>query len=450
MFLVILILGVAGLVGWYYFNENVLFPQKIERLKRHMEAGEFDEANKLINTLPDSRKEDPEIQWFCYQIQFHQGQYFMALFHLGEIIKRGRFSEAITELDCHLKMAALYEVMQKPKKALSEYDAVLSIDPEHYTANFKIGENLYQMKNFGAAQSYLEKALDLKHDNPVISKYLGEIALVNQDWGRALAMADACLALGERDTEVYLIRAKANLALEKYPEAADDAEQARVDPQHGGFAALVKAICLTRQGKSPEAESLFDQTLSKFNETYADLVLESRYEYALILSGRGQVKDALRQLYIIRNSGMAWKDTAHRIGVFSQLVNSKTLSDLLEEDMDLILKDELGKGLGIQGYIPAKIQNVEARSAYILAKKNISGQNVRFGLAIDLSMQETPPAFFKGFADFLEKQELSSGMLFSLFGFAPESLDALPKAKFEISVLNMKDFENLVKGAKSL
>lgn len=450
MFLLIIILGVAGLIAWYYVNENVIYPQKIERLKRLMEEKNYDDALKLINSFPDSRKDAPEIQWFAYEIQLNQGQYFMALFHLGEIVKRGRFSEKITELDCHLKMAALYEVMQKPKKALGEYDSVLKLDPEHYMANFKIGENLFQMRNYGAAQPYLEKALDLNHDNPAINKYLGEIALVNKDWGKALAMADSCLALGDQDTAVYLMRAKANLALEKYAEAAEDAEQARVDPQEGGYASLVKALALSKIDKIHDAEILFDQTLQKFNQTYHDLVLESRYVFAELLTKRGLIKDALRQLYIIRNSGTTVKDSAHRIGVFSQIVNSKIISDILENGVENLIKEPLSRGLGVQGYVTVKTAMIDANSFYLLAKKSVSGQNVRLGLAVDFNMRETPAGFMKGFAEFLEKQELSQGLLFSLYGYEAEALNHLPKEKFEVTVLNMKDFENLVKGAKSL
>ncbi|MBL8993226.1 MAG: tetratricopeptide repeat protein, partial [Spirochaetia bacterium] len=317
-------------------------------------------------------------------------------------------------------------------------------------ANLRAGEILFQMKNFGTAQPYLEKALDLNAEHAPTCRYLGEIYLINQDHAKALAMAESCIALGDKAPEVYLTRGKAHLAMGKYQECISDMEEVMSDPVNSPMANIIKAIAATKLGEIERAKDLFSQSLIKFNESYQDLILEARYEYALILANEGAVKDALRQLYIIRNAGVSYKDTTHRIAIFSQVVNSRLISDILEDDAEAMIKNHLSKGLATVSHVITKTVFPDPRSAYILTRKNASGQNIKQALGLDLNMRETPDNFLTNFLDFLDKQELSSGVLFSLFGFSEATVEALDKAKYELTLYNLKDFESLLKGEKPL
>lgn len=449
----LIVVGLALIVfGSFWGNEYYLYPQKIKQIYKLIDEEKFEEANKLIGLLPDKRKFTAEIQYIGYEINIKQNQYYMALYNLMEIIKRQLYTSKLTEEDTRLKIADIYNNMGKYKKELEEYRNLLEKDPSHLIANFKTGERLFLMKNYAAAQPYLETAQENDPQNPKLLEYLANIHFLQDEPDMALDLIERAIRLGNKNNDLYLVRAKIFLEQKEYDKAKEDLDVAAQDPNHSYFCRLLKGIIYFEQDDKTKAEDEFSESLIKFNDNYDNWVLKARSYYAIILQEKRLLKDALRQYLFIQNSGKAELDISDRINAFKVITGNKQLNDYFEMSFKKLIEDHVEKTLFISGYQTLRKEMPSEKMVQLLVKKNVSsGQSMRMALAVDFNLDFPQEKDVRTYLDFIIKHDLTSGYYYSLFGLNKTARSILKsKAQVEVEVLGHDDFIKIMNGDRKL
>lgn len=148
----------------------------------------------------------------------------------GQAVRQG-IENFPQETQLHYQLGVIYERMDDRQQALGEMEKVLEIEPKDADAlNFiayhyaELGENLdqaliqaqqaleqkqtsyiydtlgwiyYRMQRFDAALEYLEKAISLDPDDPLIQEHMGDVYASLQRWSEAEQSYRKALALDE-------------------------------------------------------------------------------------------------------------------------------------------------------------------------------------------------------------------------------------------------------------
>ena len=434
-------------VVYYFLNENYFLPKKIEKINQLFKEEDYENALKFINSLPFNRRMNPEIQYKIYSLYVKQSQFFMALFHLNEMIKRKLFTEEYNELFIRMKVAELFEKLDKNKKALEEYQNILKVAPDYYDANYRMGEKLYLMKNFDAAFPFLEKAYKSEKQNTKLNFYLAEIYFSRLDFDQALDLINFNINNGDAGKQSFLLRALIYLALNKYNQSLEDALLIQEDSVVGNRAKIVIAICYRYLERVEEALDIFDNNLHHFHNDYSHLILEARYILSDLLKEKGELKNAIRHLQLIQNSGKDFKDVKERLSIYTQAVNNELFSQFYGKSIDIFIKDVLAQKLTAGGQQIKNTEIINSQCAFFTTRRNIStGQGYRVVVGIDMAEKKTPEQIAREFIKYIKKEQLSSGVFYSCFGIDKKSKTVFNQTAFEITLADFNEINKMLLG----
>ena len=116
-----------------------------------------------------------------------------ALHHLEFVAKNGRKPEVIT---ANISMAKIYEELQQPKIAMTLYFKVISLDRNHYEANFLLGRSLFFQKNSKMARKFLNISLNANPRNPWPAIFLALIHFEQQQQSQGEVYLQKAIDLG--------------------------------------------------------------------------------------------------------------------------------------------------------------------------------------------------------------------------------------------------------------
>jgi len=450
MFLVIIILIISGILGFILINENIIIPGKVKRVKDFMQAGEYEKAFNLSQSLPKKMLSQPEVQYLIYEIHYAQQQYYMALSHLNEILKRQNYTNEITELLVRQKIAALYELMEKPKKALEEYHTIVRLDPENLEANSKIGLKLYQMRNFGAAKDYLKKSFELDNSNPNVNNALADVLYRNKHYEDAVNVINSSLPNQKDNYKAYLLRGKCNLKLKKYEACIKDMNEAAKDPGNAAIVNVIKGLAFYRHKENEKAKEKFAAGLDKFTEDYSEIILDASYAYAELLFAEGRINETVTNLNHIRNSGKVYLDVDTRLMALNNLKKYKKLFPLFKGDLEKAVDNELNSGLATLGYTINKKNIINPKAVFLVLLKNIGTANsFKTILGLDLNLKQTATDLIKKLTVYAEVEGLSSAMFFSFTGLSDDTENYIKALNsIELSLLSLRQLEGIISGEK--
>lgn len=189
---------------------------------------------------------------------------------LGDFyVKRGTFELAVPEYqaaldkdtsDVELRYGlgrALFYA-QHYNDALEVYRAVVARDPEFPPGEYALGDLLYRSgaadrRRFAEAQPYLTKYVALSPDDPKGWGDLGKTLAQLGQQDQALEAMNRAEKLGEKNKEMYTLRARIEIEQRKWDEALKDYELG--DPQPEDQLRIAQLYVI--KGESDKAESLY-------------------------------------------------------------------------------------------------------------------------------------------------------------------------------------------------
>lgn len=136
---------------------------------------------------------------------------FEAQFYLdgGEI--DSCFVESITKIEDLITWAKIFQNNQQPNQAISFYEAVLKMDPNHFSAKMDLAEALGAVYQYEEALSLYQQLIEIDPDNYKVMLSIARIESWSKNYTIAIEHYDDLIALNPNNPVVY--REKGRTAL---------------------------------------------------------------------------------------------------------------------------------------------------------------------------------------------------------------------------------------------
>lgn len=172
-------------------NTDVDFLMNLGLANEHM--GQVGKAMSLYTKAKEQDKRKIVPTMYIANALVKMRLFPSALHHLEFVANNGRKPEIIA---ANISMAKIYEELQQPKIAMTLYFKVISLDRNHYEANFLMGRSLFFQKNYKMAVKFLNISLNANPQNPWPPIFMSLIHFEQQQQQQGLTYLQKAIALG--------------------------------------------------------------------------------------------------------------------------------------------------------------------------------------------------------------------------------------------------------------
>ncbi len=323
----------------YFYSmayDSYIFPREIGRIQAAIKNNRGDSALILLKRIKPKMTLRFETQYAFYQAYLLSNHWYLALYHLNEISFHKLYSkkEQIDDIEIHLKKAELYEILKRGKDVLNEYYKILQKQPKHTLANEKIGNKLFQMKNYAIALPFLEKAFLFQKDNSKLAEKLSDIYVRERNFHKAKDCIEAAIS-SEKIVHCRLKHKRISILyqLEDYDEIIKTALSIDSSYKQSEDVRLMFALSLFRSEHYAQAFQNFQEILTRHLNNYSKVVISAREIFFEMLMNRGMYEDGLEQLHFIADqSSYSYRE---EISFFTVLNQQKALLEVFTETKDV-------------------------------------------------------------------------------------------------------------------
>jgi tetratricopeptide (TPR) repeat protein len=215
--------GLIAALSIFYLRYLLLFmriPGKIEKAKAVMLKDER-QGIEILNSILAVDRGNPEANWIMAHYHISKKWYVLALMYLLDIIRFGRYSEKITELDVRELLAETYEKSGTPDKALQQYAEIRKKHP--FTAGqYKKIIRLYMATGDSAgAKKATEEAASAFIRDGEFCHLAGTIAFAEKEYAAAEAYMLDAERKGFLSPETDLIMGQVYFILQDFEKAIE-------------------------------------------------------------------------------------------------------------------------------------------------------------------------------------------------------------------------------------
>lgn len=168
---------------------------------------------------------------------------------------KGRGDDPLSARE-HFTLGSIYEKRGEPESAMRQYEMALDRDPEFLPAVTRLGELSYAMGQYGQAERYYRKAIEMK---PRDGDLYNNLCWVYLSQGKKLKEAEG------------LIKKAMELT-----------------PEHRGYYLDTLGVIHLKENRYQEAIGALEAAIPFFDETQADLLSQVYHHLGLAYEGLGQ------------------------------------------------------------------------------------------------------------------------------------------------------------------
>lgn len=251
------IFGGAGLIYFIVMIvRGTVNPRKLRSIEHLIESGHVKLALRQVKTLLARNERNIDAHWLLGECYRSGNRPELALVEYKYIINAARFTPGVSErkvcerlgemylqlgqldeaqkefillskrdpdnYELYFKIAQLFEERDYTDSALSHYKKVMSINPSHAPAHFRLGVIYFKKNAVKEARQELQLAVNLDQENYAPYYYLGKISRMTGDRNNALALFEKALHDRELRQRVYLERANIFVVEKAYEDAVND------------------------------------------------------------------------------------------------------------------------------------------------------------------------------------------------------------------------------------
>ena len=168
---------------------------------------------------------------------------------------KGRGDDPLSAQE-HFTLGSIYEKRGEPESAMSQYEMALDRNPEFLPAVTRLGELSYSMRQYGHAERYYRKAIEMEPRN---GDHYNNLCWVYLSQGKKLKKAEG------------LIKKAMELT-----------------PEHRGYYLDTLGVIHLKQHRFREAIGALEAAIPFFDETQTDLLRQVYRHLGLAYEGLGQ------------------------------------------------------------------------------------------------------------------------------------------------------------------
>ena len=345
-------------------------PQAFELIKRSIAAGDLDEAEAALLSLPDDNHDAIQSDYLetlevLARIYLKKEQHHDAI----RILKQ-RIAAGSDGANLYFDLANAYLASDQLPDSVRAFRQGLTIDRQHPQAYNNLGIALKQQGNLNDAETAFQSAVKIAPQLGLPHRNLGELHRIRGNRKIAIAYFEDAIRLNPDDAEAHngIGMTVATFAL---PEKAIEhfRKAIELDGAHKE-AANNLAILLSATGQSSEAVELFKQTIQR-NPDFST----ARVNLGSLLIELGQFKEAIHHLEETLRINPRHALALHQLGDLS--INGEyEFTDIQLEQIKIILRtnsglqeDRIAASFTYAGILEKQGQYSATFEAYTLANK---------------------------------------------------------------------------------
>ncbi|TGK64756.1 restriction endonuclease [Leptospira wolffii] len=140
--------------------------------------GNYVESRILIRDILDANPSNVKAHFIMAKIYAMEGDYINEARHLEKIKKIGSFDKEISEVAVSNRIADIFYQQDLFEESVFHYVDTLSVDPNNFEANVRIGFMAIGQKEFGIADKFLSRVPDERIKMPALLIAKGVIAAI--------------------------------------------------------------------------------------------------------------------------------------------------------------------------------------------------------------------------------------------------------------------------------
>jgi tetratricopeptide (TPR) repeat protein len=231
-------------------------------------GGDLPRALKRIDASIAINNQVPKSHVLRGRIQLEMSAYDAALdsLHTAETL-------APESVDAQYFLGVTYERLAEHADALTHYKAAAELDPEDAQYVVAVAEVLIDSGQVDEAERYVLSRRQRFDHNPGVRQTLGHIALIQDDYARALTMFTEARLLAPDDTDILEDLAHTQVTLGRFAEATASLSKLLKDEETAARRRDLRHMqgrCLIETGRYIEARDIY-LTLTSEDEGAADV-----------------------------------------------------------------------------------------------------------------------------------------------------------------------------------
>ena len=288
----------------------------------------MDVYNQELQSNPDNY----EIYFRRANEYYKFNQYLRALSDIDNAILHAPKGDADMLFQCHLLRGEIYQMLEKPAEALSDFTKALSYDPTSFMALYQKANCEYELGKYAEAKADYNRLRANNGRSAEALTGLARVAIKENNLGLASEYMDDAVAMMPADSDIYVRRSGIRRELGNNTGAVDDlimaisidsnpkAFQELINVSNSDYPAVITALSnaihqAPEQGMFYYIRGVIAQAHDHFPSAIADfrkLIDENMYNYAGIYASLGEC------YYALCDFPAALENINHAIGMTSE------------------------------------------------------------------------------------------------------------------------------------
>jgi tetratricopeptide (TPR) repeat protein len=270
LFVILLVIFVL-----YIFSAYV-FPRKLEEIAKMIESGQTKLAIKKLNEVLENDDRNAYAHYLLAEAYLMEKNIQYAILEYRQVIKLGKFSENVREIDVRSKLAKIFKEKRAIEEAKKEYLILTKINPLDYLNYYELGCIYFNAAVFERAVPYFKKSIASNDLHDMSYYYLGQIYYRSGNFQDAKQIFIDALKIDQKNYKAHYFLGLVLRQLGDYEWAIKEFDIAQKSEDIKVKSFLAKGTCYIEREQYPKAIIELERGL-KFAKRGSDSELNIRY-----------------------------------------------------------------------------------------------------------------------------------------------------------------------------
>lgn len=275
-YIFIFILVILLVIFVLYVFSAYVFPRKLEEIAKMIETGQTKLAIKKLNEVLEGDDRNAYAHYLLAEAYLMEKNIQYAILEYRQVIKLGKFSENVREIDVRSKLARIFKEKHAIEEAKKEYLILTKIDPLNYLNYYELGCIYFNAAVFEKAVPYFKKSITSNDMHDMSYYYLGQIYYRSGNFQDAKQIFIDALKINQKNYKAHYFLGLVLRQLGDYEWAIKEFDVAQKSEDIKVKSFLAKGTCYIEREQYPKANIELERGL-KFAKRGSDSELNIRY-----------------------------------------------------------------------------------------------------------------------------------------------------------------------------
>ncbi|MBN1496636.1 MAG: tetratricopeptide repeat protein [Spirochaetes bacterium] len=325
--IVFLFIIILAMIVWYVLQAFVL-PRRIDEIAQMIEAGQTKQAIKKLLDLLEKDDRNSYAHYLLAEAYAKEDNQKMATVEYRQVLKYGKYSDKVDEVDVRTKLAKLYLDQGLLDDAKSEYLILTKIEPDNFLHFFELGTIYFRSNAMDRATIFFKKSSSLNPRHEQSHYYLGQIYYQNNLYSDAKNSFLEAIKIEPANYRAHYFLGLVLRQMQDFEWAIKEFDIAQKSEDLKVKCFLAKGSCHMQKGLIPKAIMEFERGL-KFARKGSDTELGLRWYLAECYEKTRDLHSAIHQWEKIAEMKPNFRDVQAKLKNYSEFRQDDRIKDFL-------------------------------------------------------------------------------------------------------------------------